>query len=215
MARTSRQDIINGFLNVDEDNQRPKRYQCEYCDKKFGTPQAKCKHKKICPLKGQKPADKCVNQLQDNIKVMKDVVAEKDKVIDQLIKDVFELKQRLTLVENVSSCILLSNNINDPQVTANVNNPMALIRPASQRVNLTMRRSCWLRYIGEEYKALCLCCKSTPMTIYDYHCGHVIAKANGGHATIDNLRPICSTCNSSMGTANMKQFAKEKFNVII
>lgn len=33
-----------------------------------------------------------------------------------------------------------------------------------------------------------------------------IARANGGEDTIENLRPICQPCNSSMGTRNMNEF---------
>ena len=39
-----------------------------------------------------------------------------------------------------------------------------------------------------------------------FHCGHVISEFNGGNATIDNLRPICPSCNSSMGRTNMDIF---------
>ena len=30
---------------------------------------------------------------------------------------------------------------------------------------------------------------------------------NGGLTNIDNLRPVCSTCNKSMGTKNMVDFS--------
>ena len=36
--------------------------------------------------------------------------------------------------------------------------------------------------------------------------GHIIPESCGGFATIDNLRPICSQCNSSMGNTNMRKF---------
>jgi hypothetical protein len=41
-----------------------------------------------------------------------------------------------------------------------------------------------------------------------FQCGHVIAEANGGVIHVDNLRPICSICNQSMGTENMDDFRK-------
>jgi len=41
-----------------------------------------------------------------------------------------------------------------------------------------------------------------------FHCGHVIAEKNGGSIEIANLRPICQSCNSSMGTTNMDVFVK-------
>ena len=39
-----------------------------------------------------------------------------------------------------------------------------------------------------------------------FHCGHVIAEALGGPTTVDNLRPVCATCNLSMRTQNMEKF---------
>ena len=39
-----------------------------------------------------------------------------------------------------------------------------------------------------------------------FHCGHVVAEADGGPTTVDNLRPVCATCNLSMRTQNMNTF---------
>jgi 5-methylcytosine-specific restriction endonuclease McrA len=44
-----------------------------------------------------------------------------------------------------------------------------------------------------------------------FDCGHIIAVSNGGNNSKDNLKPICSTCNKSMGTKNMEEFKKEHF----
>lgn len=45
-----------------------------------------------------------------------------------------------------------------------------------------------------------------------FDCGHIIAVSNGGNNSKDNLKPICSTCNKSMGTKNMEEFKKEHFS---
>ena len=42
-----------------------------------------------------------------------------------------------------------------------------------------------------------------------FDCGHMTAVANGGSNDISNLKPICSSCNKSMGTKNMDDFKKE------
>ena len=65
----------------------------------------------------------------------------------------------------------------------------------------------WNKYIGEDKgKSKCLCCKHTEISQMDFHCGHIISEFNGGKITIDNLKPICSLCNSSMGKTNMNEF---------
>jgi 5-methylcytosine-specific restriction endonuclease McrA len=41
-----------------------------------------------------------------------------------------------------------------------------------------------------------------------FECGHVISEFNGGTNKLNNLKPICVSCNSSMGTQNMDEFIK-------
>jgi 5-methylcytosine-specific restriction endonuclease McrA len=45
-----------------------------------------------------------------------------------------------------------------------------------------------------------------------FDCGHIIAVANGGTNDISNLKPICSTCNKSMGTKNLEEFKQDHFS---
>jgi len=40
----------------------------------------------------------------------------------------------------------------------------------------------------------------------DFECGHVVSVAHGGTNSIDNLRPLCRTCNRSMGTMCLDDF---------
>lgn len=80
------------------------------------------------------------------------------------------------------------------------------------KIPQTLRIACWNKYIGEEVgKAPCVCCKNIAVTQHNFHCGHVVAEANGGKLTVDNLRPICSCCNNSMGTMDMREFAEAHF----
>lgn len=70
----------------------------------------------------------------------------------------------------------------------------------------------WDKYIGsDKAEAACCCCLSTPISIRNFHCGHVISEVNGGDLTIQNLRPICAPCNLSMGRQNMNDFTKIYF----
>jgi hypothetical protein len=65
----------------------------------------------------------------------------------------------------------------------------------------------WNKYIGEDNgTGFCLCCKMTKIKQMDFHCGHFISEFNGGEMTVNNLRPICASCNSSMGKSNMDEF---------
>lgn len=77
------------------------------------------------------------------------------------------------------------------------------------KLSASLRKSVWLTYIGDVESGRCLCCNVAVLTKNGYDCGHVIAEAKGGPATLQNLRPICKTCNTSMGTKNMEDFMRE------
>lgn len=70
-----------------------------------------------------------------------------------------------------------------------------------------IKRLVWNEYIGEQNgTGLCWCCKATTIYQLHFHCGHYISENNGGKPTVKNLRPICASCNLSMGTTNMGEF---------
>ena len=67
----------------------------------------------------------------------------------------------------------------------------------------------WDKWIGDNIaKTKCMCCEINEIKMNNFHCGHVISEANGGSISIENLRPICSSCNLSMKTENMNDFKK-------
>jgi 5-methylcytosine-specific restriction endonuclease McrA len=45
-----------------------------------------------------------------------------------------------------------------------------------------------------------------------FSCGHIISEFNGGLNKIENLMPICNSCNSSMGIKDMNEYKKEFFD---
>ena len=68
----------------------------------------------------------------------------------------------------------------------------------------------WNHYIGENIiHHRCLCCKKVLISNTSFHAGHVISEKDGGTHEINNLRPICSSCNHSMGSENMIEFVKK------
>lgn len=80
-------------------------------------------------------------------------------------------------------------------------------RKKKKAISATVKRLVWNTNIGEDIgKAKCMCCKTTDITQLSFHCGHILAEANGGETIVSNLKPICQNCNSSMGTKNMNYF---------
>lgn len=77
------------------------------------------------------------------------------------------------------------------------------------KIPKAIKQLVWNVYVGEDVgRVECFCCGVTKVTQLNFICGHVQAEANGGKITIDNLRPVCGMCNSSMGTKNMIDFMK-------
>lgn len=75
------------------------------------------------------------------------------------------------------------------------------------RIPTALRYEVWKKYISAIHiKGKCFCCRSNEISISNFECGHVISRKNGGPTTLQNLRPICSQCNKSMGTRDMDEF---------
>jgi hypothetical protein len=120
------------------------------------------------------------------------------KVIDPKITE--------SIVEPKNTENVLESKIAGPKVKPK-------IAKKKKSIPLTLKRKVWNTYIGENIgKTVCLCCKLTEITQLSFSCGHIISEFNGGEIRLDNLKPICVSCNSSMGTTNMDEFI-EKFGL--
>ncbi len=83
------------------------------------------------------------------------------------------------------------------------------VRQAKKNIPKKLKTEVWNQYVGEDIgSTLCLCCNKTKITQSNFHCGHILAEANGGTTHISNLKPICAQCNLSMGIKNMNDFSK-------
>ncbi len=73
----------------------------------------------------------------------------------------------------------------------------------------TVKFQVWNKYIGaNKTEGECYACGKVTINIMDFDLGHNKAVAKGGKDHVDNLRPICRTCNSSMGTMSIETFKK-------
>lgn len=79
----------------------------------------------------------------------------------------------------------------------------------SKTIPLSLKKSVWNHWIGMNVgEAKCPVCNITLIHQMSFHCGHIVAKSNGGANVVDNLKPICQSCNSSMGNKNMNDFIR-------
>jgi 5-methylcytosine-specific restriction endonuclease McrA len=81
--------------------------------------------------------------------------------------------------------------------------------PKKQKIPAKVRMDVWSTYIGAQIaQHRCICCKKVTIKQTEFEVGHVISERNGGTLEINNLRPICSVCNKSMGCTDMVEFVK-------
>jgi hypothetical protein len=71
-----------------------------------------------------------------------------------------------------------------------------------------LRNEVWEKYNGRVFDGKCYCCNDT-IDVNHWECGHVKSVACGGTNCIDNLRPVCSDCNRSMGIMHMDEYKKD------
>jgi len=68
------------------------------------------------------------------------------------------------------------------------------------KIPKALREQVWIVKIGRKFDAKCRIVWCTNrMNVFDFQCGHNIPESKGGPTTLDNLVPICSRCNVSMG----------------
>jgi 5-methylcytosine-specific restriction endonuclease McrA len=86
------------------------------------------------------------------------------------------------------------------------------VKKVNQSIPAIIKDQVWNTWIGEEIgKTKCPLCQHNEIRQSRFHCAHVTAKSKGGRNLIENLRPICSTCNHSMANHNLVDCAVEYF----
>jgi 5-methylcytosine-specific restriction endonuclease McrA len=77
-------------------------------------------------------------------------------------------------------------------------------------VTSDLRTSVWETYYGNVLRKACYCCKTSEISATKYQVGHVVSVANGGATSVENLRPICASCNSAMSSENMDTYMEKQ-----
>ena len=64
-----------------------------------------------------------------------------------------------------------------------------------------LREQVWISNFGKKFSKKCYIpwCKNK-IDVFNFHVGHNIPECKGGKTCLENLKPICSRCNSSMGS---------------
>lgn len=76
------------------------------------------------------------------------------------------------------------------------------------------RNKTWSMIYGNEPKGTCRLCLKNAVERDETHTwevAHVVSFADGGDDDLSNYRPVCRSCNRSMGRKHFKQYCQEKY----
>lgn len=68
------------------------------------------------------------------------------------------------------------------------------------KIPTAIQEAIWITKMGRVFEGKCLTtwCPNI-ITVFDFHAGHDIPESKGGDISVENLYPLCSRCNLSMG----------------
>jgi hypothetical protein len=73
-------------------------------------------------------------------------------------------------------------------------------KKAKQKIPVALREQVWIYRMGRSFEGKCpvTWCQNR-ITVFDFQSGHNIPESRGGPTNLENLIPLCSRCNLSMG----------------
>ena len=118
----------------------------------------------------------------------------------------------IQMLEGVSACIIQLWWKKMRQKRMNLNSPSKKPKPKYKKHTIpkTKKIDVWCKYMGNPSKK-CLVCGSKDISPFRFDVGHIIPEKQGGTLNLTNLRPICSSCNTSMGTQNLLEFTQKVY----
>ena len=78
----------------------------------------------------------------------------------------------------------------------------------TQNIPKATKEKLWKKVFGDYMKGTCYCCEEI-IEFGNFEMGHVLARIYGGTNELENLQPICGTCNRDMGTMHMEEYKKQ------
>lgn len=124
-------------------------------------------------------------------------------------------------LRNTEEVVLITNNNlllkDEPQRMRYVNKYIDYIKRLTSEKNKRksipkkVKDDLWINYFGEKTATgNCYVCRSE-IRITKFEAGHVIPDSKGGQPTIENLRPVCSYCNKSIGDENLYSYKNRHY----
>ena len=103
-----------------------------------------------------------------------------------------------------------SSNQPDPDQPAPVQ-PVIDSKYSKKKIPERLRQEVWEKNIGDKFWGNCFTCNMR-LCAFEFSCGHVVSEADGGPTALENLKVVCKSCNSKMGTQNMMTFKEHRYS---
>lgn len=122
----------------------------------------------------------------------------------------FQKEKYISKSQNLNNETQTEDNSNLPSYEQVIEEKTKPPKKQRKAIPKSVREAVWKKFISEdELKGKCFVGCGNEIKINKFELGHVVAFSNGGSDEIDNLRPICSLCNKSMGTKNLNEFIEQ------
>lgn len=106
---------------------------------------------------------------------------------------------------------LIEVNRKDSKIDSYRAMPHLKLNAKSRKISKAKRRLVWQKRNSKASMiGKCYVCRR-PIDYDEFECGHVLAHFWGGTCTLDNLEPICGSCNKDMSTENLYDYKKNFF----
>lgn len=91
--------------------------------------------------------------------------------------------------------------------------PHIPLNVSSRKIGKSKRRKVWeKRNINGNMIGNCFVCEKS-IDYDEFECGHITAAFWGGNQYLDNLEPICGSCNRDMGIENLTEYKRKLYQV--
>ena len=107
--------------------------------------------------------------------------------------------------------MLCNNNFFEWLMNKQENDPRHQVKTSGKKtIPHSIKKRVWVAMFQEQEIDECPLCRNILKRDVNngWQCGHIISEANGGRTELDNLRPICQSCNSSMGSRNWDEYVE-------
>ena len=191
-------------------------YKCEHCSKSFTRKYNYKIHiiKNICGYNNNDNNNdndndnnnKIFNKINNDKKQDNNII--EDNLInyksDQTILDKIYLEEYRKIIREKIYENLINKDIEQITEIAEKNN---IPKYKKVKISNIFKRQCWNHWIGEDIgKIICPVCKLTYITQLNFSCAHIKSESKGGKLELDNVRPVCCGCNSSVYTNDLTNF---------